>query len=63
MAEPVQEGASAISIAFFVAAYGEVLAFEFSHPADLVRVKKRCIPNIIAEVPHLNLNLTFKWSG
>jgi len=43
--------------------YGEVLTFEFSHSADLVRVKERCIPNIITEVLHLNLNLTFKRSG
>jgi len=43
--------------------YGEVSAFEFSHSPDLVRIEKRCMPNIIAEVPHLNLNLTFKRSG
>ena len=43
--------------------YGEVLAFEFSHSPDLVRVKKRCIPNIVIQVLHLNLNLTFKRSG
>jgi hypothetical protein len=43
--------------------YGEVLTFEFSHSPDLVRIEKRCIPNIVTEVPHLNLNLTFERSG
>ena len=43
--------------------YGEVLAFEFSHSADLVRIKERCIPNIITQVLHSNLNLPLKRSG
>ena len=43
--------------------YGEVLTFEFSDSPDLVRIEKRCIPNIITEVAHPNLNLTFKRGG
>jgi len=42
---------------------GEFLTFEFSDSADLVHVRKRRIPNIITQVLHLNLNLTFKRSG
>ena len=43
--------------------YGEVLAFEFSDSVDLVRIKERCIPNIITQVLHSNLNLALKGSG
>jgi hypothetical protein len=43
--------------------YGEILTLEFSHSVDLVSVKKRCIPNIITQVLHLNLNPTLKRSG
>ena len=43
--------------------YGEILTLEFSHSVDLVSVKERCIPNIITQVLHLNLNLTLKRSG
>jgi hypothetical protein len=63
MTEPVEGGASAISIAFFVAA-----PMAKSLPLDLPlggpgSLKKRCIPNIITHVLHLNLNLTIKRSG
>ena len=48
---------------FFRSVYGEALTFEFSHSPDLVRIEKRCIPNVVTEVRHPDLNLTFKGCG
>lgn len=48
---------------FLRSVYSEVLTFEVSHSPDLVRIEKRCIPNIVTEVPHPNLNLTFERCG
>jgi hypothetical protein len=42
--------------------YREVLTFIFSDSADLIRLRKRCVPNIIPEVLHPNLDPTFKRS-
>jgi|HubBroStandDraft_2_1064218.scaffolds.fasta_scaffold03351_4 hypothetical protein len=33
-----------------------------NHSADLIRIRKRCVPNIIPEVLHPNLDPTFKRS-
>jgi hypothetical protein len=40
-----------------------VPSLEFSDPTGLPRVNKRCVPHIVPEVLHPNLNLMTKRSG
>jgi hypothetical protein len=61
--EPAEGGASAVSAAFLVAAStAKSLPLNF-HSVDLVRINKRCVPNIITEVFHPNRSLVLKRSG